>query len=273
MGNMKIQFESTTDCNASCTFCPRYDMTRPRGEMSDGLFHKIVREGQEFDHAYYHPYLNGEPFVFPRIWEWLDYMEALGLEVHLSTNAELMDVGRLVKYKCIHSVGCSINAATKETYDQVVRGPDYDRVVANVDELIEKAPFKVMVSMVVVEENKHEVGLFRRRWGRRAGLGEFKNWTGDRRNGLERTGKRIPCWGLHRTMNILWDGRVVACCMDYDGKLVLGDVNQHSLIEIYHRANWVRKRNRELDFSLPSCKECNHNIEPERKFWHKFLED
>jgi len=41
---MKIQFESSTRCNANCSFCPNSDITRPRGEMSDELFHKIIQE-------------------------------------------------------------------------------------------------------------------------------------------------------------------------------------------------------------------------------------
>ena len=65
---MKIQFESSTACNAKCTFCPRYDMTRPKGEMSDELFYKIIKEGKEIKDSVFIPFLNGEPFVFPRIW-------------------------------------------------------------------------------------------------------------------------------------------------------------------------------------------------------------
>lgn len=69
---LKIQFESTTKRNAKCKFCPRYDMTRPQGEMSDELFHKIIEEGKKFRKAHFVPFLNGEPFVFSRIWGWLD---------------------------------------------------------------------------------------------------------------------------------------------------------------------------------------------------------
>ena len=92
-------------------------MTRPRGEMSDELFRKIIKDGKNIRKSFFVPFLNGEPFVFPRIWEWLDYMEAEEVRVHIYTNAELMDVGRLLKYRNISCICCGINAASKETYD------------------------------------------------------------------------------------------------------------------------------------------------------------
>lgn len=230
--------------------------------MSDELFHKIIKEGKEIRHSFFVPFLNGEPFIFPRIWEWLDYMVAENVRLHLYTNAEFMDVDRLVKYSNsnVRLVCCSVNAATKETYDKVVRGPNYDIVKAKVEDLIKKAPFRVFVSMVIVDENQHEVEEFTRQWGERAIFGEFKNWGGARHDKLEKTGTRVPCWALLNTMSILWDGRVVPCCLDYDGKLILGDVNVRTLTEIWHDSQWLRNRHRRLDFTVPLCRDCNQNI-------------
>lgn len=257
---MKIQFESSTACNANCTFCPNNDITRPKGQMSDELFHKIIKEGKEIRHSYFIPFLNGEPFIFPRIWKWLDYMRDEGVKVQLTTNAGFVDVDRLVKYDNIRVVHCSVNAVTKETHDKVVRGPDYDTVKSNVEDLIKKASFPVYVSMVVVDANQHEAKEFMRLWGKRGVLGEFKNWGGGRHDKLEKTGKRIPCISLINTITILWDGRVVPCCLDFDGKLILGDVNKQTLTEIRHNSKWLRDRHKKLDFSMVPCRDCNQNI-------------
>jgi radical SAM protein with 4Fe4S-binding SPASM domain len=257
---VKIQFESSTACNAKCTFCPRYDMTRPRGEMSDKLFHKIIKDGQAMRNSFFVPFLNGEPFVFPRIWEWLDYLAAAQARVHIYTNAEYVDVGKLVSYPNISLICCSVNAATKTTYDSIMRGPDYNVVTNNVRELIKRAKCKVFSSMVIVDENQHETDLFRTTWGDHTVFGEFRNWTGDRHCTIERTGIRKPCWAVLNTMSILWDGRVVPCCMDYDGKLILGDVNRHTLTEIWHQSYWIRKKSRRLEFNIEPCANCNYNV-------------
>lgn len=257
---MKIQFESSTTCNAKCTFCPRYDMTRPMGEMSDELFHKIIKESKIFRNPEIVPFLNGEPFVFFRIWEWLDYMRDNECRVYLFTNAELIDVDRIIKYPNIRYVCCSINAATKETHSAIMRGPNYEVVEAKVQELIKKASFPIYVSMVEVERNQHEVESFREKWGKRVTHGEFKNWGGARHDKLEKAGVRKPCLALLRTITILWDGRVVPCCMDYNGQLILGDANTQTLSEILINSKWLRKRHMKLDFNMIPCKDCNHNI-------------
>ena len=257
---MKIQFESSTSCNAKCTFCPRYDMTRPRGEMSDELFHKIIKDGKAMNNSFFVPFLNGEPFIFPRIWEWLDYMRDEKCKVHLYTNAEFIDVDRIIKYPNIRLICCSVNAATKETYDKIMRGPNFEKVIANVKDLIKKAPFPIYVSMVITSDNEQEVEAFKKQWGKNHIFGEFKNWGGARHDKIEKTGTRKPCYAACKTMSILWDGRVVPCCMDYDGKQILGDANKQTLTEIWHQSKWIRDKHRSLDFDITPCRDCNHNI-------------
>ena len=257
---MKIQFEATTACNARCTFCPRYDMTRPRGEMTDELFHKIIKESKQFRSPEIVPFLNGEPFIFPRIWEWLDYMEKEGCRVYLFTNAEFIDVDRIIKYKNIRYVCCSINATTEETHSKIMRGPKFDTVVKNVEDLIKKAAFRVYVSMVEVEVNQHEVESFKEKWGDNAVFGEFKNWGGGRHDKLEKTGEKIPCVSLMKSITILWDGRVATCCLDYDGKLILGDANTQTLPEIWRATRWLRAEHNKLNFDMIPCRDCNQNI-------------
>ncbi len=257
---MKIQFEASTACNAKCTFCPRYDMTRPKGEMSDELFHKIIQESKDFRKPEIVPFLNGEPFIFPRIWEWLDYMQKEDCRVYLFTNAEFIDVDRIVKYKNIRYVCCSINATTKETHKNITQISDYERVIKNVKELILKASFKVYVSMVETSDNKHEVEDFKKMWGERAMIGEFKNWGGARHDPLEKTGERKPCISLLRALTILWDGRATVCCMDYDGKLIVGDANKQTLSELLIEYKKLHKKHYKLDFGYDPCEKCNQNI-------------
>lgn len=256
---MKINIESSTSCNAKCTFCPRYEMTRPMGEMSDKLFHKIIKEGKEMGVRHFSPFMNGEPFVFSKIWQWLDYMEKEGVGVSLYTNAEFVDVDRLVKYKNIRYVNCSVNAATKETYDKIMRGPDYKRVLKNVQELFKKAPFTVRASFIKNELNIHEIDDFRRMF-KRVKIEQFDDWTGDRHSKYERKGQKIPCYVLLKQMFILWDGRVVPCCMDYNAKMVLGDANKQHLKDIWDSNQWMHDKHLNLDFNIPICKSCNYNV-------------
>ena len=45
---------------------------------------------------------------------------------------------------------------------------------------------------------------------------------------------RPPCYYLWKSFVIQWNGEVVPCCRDYDSKIVLGDVNKQTLLEIWN---------------------------------------
>jgi len=237
-------------------------MIRKGGQMSDKLFYKIIKEGKELKASIYYPFMNGEPFVFPRIWEWLDYMEKENVNVALHTNAEYLDVDRLVKYKNISYVYCSLHAATRETYNRVVRGPNYEVVKNNISELLQKAPFKVRVSFVPTEDNIDDLKLFESQYKKNVrAVGRFANWTGARHSTLEKSGPRVACKTVFVHMYILWDGRVVPCCLDYEGRQILGDANKQTLKEIWNSSGWFRDKHKKGEFSeIPICKNCNYNV-------------
>lgn len=260
---MRIQFESSTACNAGCSFCPRIDMTRTMGMMSDELFRKIIKEGKEMGAKYYLPFLNGEPFLFPKIYDWIGYMEKEGVRVVLYTNAELIDVDRLLKYSNIRYINCSLNAATEETHKKIMRFPNFERVNKNVEDLIKNAYFSVTVSMAVSAENAHEEEMFRNKWGKRASVSRvfsWPSWSGNKGRALERGIRKIPCDHMLKNVIILWDGRVSLCCLDYDGKVILGNLNNESLKDIIvNKLDPIRRRHLALDFDMPLCKSCNKN--------------
>jgi len=258
----RIQIESSMVCNSHCTFCPR-DFTRPKGEMSDELFYKIVKEGKEIGVTSFLPFLNGEPFAFPRLFRWLEHLDSQGAKSHIYTNASLMTkekVDDLIKYKCIDYVYCSFNGATKHTYEKVM-GLDYERTKENIYYLLSVAPFRVRVGMVLIDETIPEIEMFKKLWGKRAKLPKFVNWAGVKHDGAEWTNTRIPCRQVRHHMTVLWDGRVCLCCFDYDGKVILGDLNKQSIREVWKSIKPIRDRHYKLDFDMPLCKTCNFNIE------------
>ena len=256
-----IQFETTTHCNARCSFCPRYEMTRPMGMMKEELFKKIITQGKQMGYKYYYPFLNGEPFIFPKFYEWLDYMEKEGVFVAIYTNAELMDVDRILKYKNIFHINCSVNAATKETHEKIMRGPNFDRVVKNVEDLIARHSdnMRITVGMVPSPEVEHEIDLFKKKWGKYANIPPYANWTGARPEEKKNTKVRRHCRRIFNKITILWDGRVNLCCMDYDGKLIFGDLNKEDLWDIEKKKDWIKKLHKQNIYTMVPCNTCNYN--------------
>jgi radical SAM protein with 4Fe4S-binding SPASM domain len=242
-------------------------MMRDRGIMSDDLFHRIIKEGKELRTKLFFPFLNGEPFLHPKVFEWLDYMEAEGAPFCLFTNASLLNkekIDKLITYKCLRYMMCSINAATKETHEKVMGLKNFDTVVENVRYLLEKAPFKVVASFVLVNDNKHEARQFSRMWRGHNHMNSFTNWGGCWHDPMEMTGEKGPCNHLLSNVFILWDGKVNLCCMDYDGRVILGDINKQSIEEVWNSMETLRIRHQNLDFDMELCRDCNVICKRER---------
>jgi radical SAM protein with 4Fe4S-binding SPASM domain len=61
-------------------------------------------------------------------------------------------------------------------------------------------------------------------------------------------------------LQILWNGDVVPCCYDFDGRMVLGNLRQQSIAEIWNGAAYgkLRRADEALDFSAyPICQVCD----------------
>ena len=71
--------------------------------------------------------------------------------------------------------------------------------------------------------------------------------------------KRHPCYELWKRVTILYDGRVVPCCFDFDGELVLGDLKEQSLKEIWNGKKMKNLRRLHLEGKINPinlCREC-----------------
>lgn len=62
------------------------------------------------------------------------------------------------------------------------------------------------------------------------------------------------------SMSVLWDGRVVTCCMDSNGVQVIGDLNSQSVQDVWNGPvlAGVRDNFRKLDYGkYPVCLSCD----------------
>ncbi len=57
---------------------------------------------------------------------------------------------------------------------------------------------------------------------------------------------------------MLWDGRVSLCCADFDGKTILGDLNTHSIAEVWNAEPYRKVRREHLESGGPDiCRACD----------------
>lgn len=72
--------------------------------------------------------------------------------------------------------------------------------------------------------------------------------------------KRCACSHLDKYYLILWNGKVNACCVDFNANLIMGDINENSSEEIWTGREYIsfRRANEKVDYkNYPICLNCD----------------
>jgi len=278
----KVQIETTNACNARCLMCPLKIMQRSVGYMEMGLFKKIIDEisHQKLRRLILH--IMGEPLLHPQIFEMVKYIKQKNpkQEVEFSTNASLLDTK--MSEKVIESgldiINLSVDASTKEVYEKVRINLDYDTTMINIRrflELLEKSEGKkplAKIQLIKLPENQNEWENFRKEWEEFAKnrsyinlyIKEMGDWAGYLKKERSR-GKnfyiKACCDAPFDSLDIFWNGDCSFCCLDYDGKLLVGNVKNKSIKEIWkgNKINAYRDKFIKNKYSnIPLCSMCEN---------------
>ena len=266
-----ILVETTLRCPADCVFCPNKKITGRPEDMPWELFRQIVDECRDRGVEEYHPFINGEPLASPYLEDALAYIRRVLPEaaVHIYTNGYLLDnsTGEMLLRNNVSEVHFSIDGVSKNVYEQHRRGLVYERVMSNVMGFLarlQKHSTRVgtRVVMTMTPDNETEVAAFRQLW---EGLVDIVDVIpcdgrgGEGRLPAYRDARKMGCFHVNYRAYILTDGSVVACCKDWAGYSVLGNVKDSSLESIW---NSVEYRQLRLDVShgvfanFEVCRRC-----------------
>lgn len=242
-----IQIELNNSCNAHCKMCNIPNMTRKKGMMSDELFLKIVKEANDLGVQYITPFLHGEPFLRK------DFVDKLRLinefapkaRITIFTNASLLTdeiIYELRDIKNIEQLVFSFPGGNKEIYE-CVTGLNFELTVKNIKKAFEVLDgFNVRISMPKFEGNKSSEWDFFELWKNYpCSTYETYNYLADVKDTLSEDCYE-QCDRAFRSMTILFDGRVCLCCMDSDGKHIMGDVYRDHMVDVWNNSNYMELR-------------------------------
>jgi radical SAM protein with 4Fe4S-binding SPASM domain len=253
--------------------CPYPFLKRPKGEMELKIFTKIVDEvAEKSPNSRFWVAILGEPLLGKNLVTMLRYARDKGLKhINLNTNAtfltpemtsQLLDCG-------IENLHVSLDATTKETYNKIRIGGDFEASARNLEFfLVEKKKrginsLNAIAQMIIMDQNESEVEEFKQYWLSRGavvkvrlkmGWGEAVTPEDLKTAALKRD---FPCAWLLRSVSIHWDGSFAQCDADYEGKYSPGDIKTQTIKEIWD--NELAKRRKAtlaLDFTQPPCDTC-----------------
>ncbi len=270
-----LDVEPASACNLRCIMCPQSfpDQKFSRGLIELDLYHKIIDEGSERGAFSLKLHWRGEPILHPNIVDMVSYAKDKGfIDVWITTNGLTLDekMSNGLIDAGLDRMAFSIDGVTKETYEKIRKGSDFESVIKNTEKFIElrnkrglKKPY-IDVRIVVMKENKHEVEVFKKKWSKVAEFIAVKDYSnrGDSEDrGIYKYVKvgRVCCPEPFSRLVIGYDGTVMMCCADWTQKIPLGNVKDQSLYEIWH-GETLRKikelhRQRRLD-EIVACKDC-----------------
>lgn len=240
----KIYVEISNLCNLSCAFCP--GTKRSPGRMTPDGFAKLLPKLRPYtDFLYFH--IMGEPLCHPHLAEFLEMAHKQDFRVILTTNGTLLSKQQemLLSAPGLHKINISLHAF--EANDLAVPFEEY---LADCFQFGKAAEGKKLVVyrlwnkggadakneeiLSAMEKAFPEPWVVESRGTRIADrvfleYGEKFDWPD---LGAPEGSEKMFCYGLRDQLGVLWDGRVVPCCLDHEGDLALGNLFDQDMEEI-----------------------------------------
>lgn len=253
-----LRVETTNRCNYNCSFCPHDRMTRAIGNMSIELFKKIMKEAANVGIKNIDIRNFGEPLLDNGLEEKISIAKQYGMDyIILTTNASLLTKDRYVSLANAGLDHISISLSPKKEY-MLTRQKSFEIVWANLldlEPIRNKIPVTVHIIATEISTEK-EILLLERdltRIGYKWVRDFIHNWAEGDRIQHDKACKRL--WD---TITIYWDGKVPLCCLDYDGKHILGDLNKKSMSDVINSEEYMVVREQHINHKYPLlCETCN----------------
>lgn len=265
----EVIFEIQAICNAACTFCVYPTMERKGDKMSDELIDKVINDLKAIPKELpftISPFKVSDPFLDKRIFSVCEKInhELPNAKLRLFTNGSPLTekiVDEIAEIKNVVHLWISLNEYEKEAYENTMKLP-FDKTIEKLNVLHKRVENGYSHSVVIsrVCDNSVEDAKFKAFLAQHYPLFECmligrSDWAGQVEIG---NSKAVPPTGCSRwyEINIMASGKVALCCMDGEGKHVIGDVNQQSVLEIYNSHDY--KKMRQYTFSrLAAAAPCD----------------
>ena len=237
-----VEMETVNRCNNDCPFCPvnRHNDTRKAAKMDENLFKSII---DQLAHINYSGYLslfsNNEPLLDNRIFDFIDYAKKrLPNATHaLYTNGTLMDKEKFLR------LTRSLDSLIIDNYD------DDFQIMPNIQEILDSdipKDFTCNVNIPLRKKNQ----ILNTRGGK----------APNRINEENKFNAYSACNLPFSQMIIRPDGTLGKCCNDPLSDMILGDLNNQTLLEAWYGKNYQELR-KEMYYNgrnrISGCEHCD----------------
>ena len=243
--------------------------------MEPRIYEQVVDECAKWHLDFVRITADGEPLLHKKIYDMMAYSsDKLSCPVGLTTNGSALQekFAQKVIDTGLSVIDFSLDALTKETFEVVRAGLNYDQVTNNVLEFLkvrkaQGADLKIMVSFVNQKENNHELEAFKAYWTDKVDnvlireMHENVNLISVRDHNNEAVKPhRWPCPHWFRRVVINYDGNIKGCPIDWMNDSIYQTLDKTSIFDAWHSDFYVDYRMQNLNNVYAEgsiCGPCN----------------
>ncbi|MBC7742579.1 MAG: radical SAM protein [Bdellovibrionaceae bacterium] len=281
----KVNIEISNICNLQCSFCP--EVIRTKKLMSLELFKRIIAEVAPLtEQVCFH--LMGEPLVHPQLTEFVNVCHEQQVKIFLVSNGVLLkeNLAELLLHPAFRQVNFSLHSFFDNYPD---RDPDIylekifkfsEKALStrpdlyinyrlwnlndprgsstNNNNMLQKISERFQIKFegaIDVSRNRNKSINIKNRLYLHYDT-EFI-WPSTE---LPILGTVGSCYGLSSHIGLLVDGTVVPCCLDKEGNIPLGQIQEQSLLDILasERAQNILKGFKQKKLIENLCQRCQY---------------
>jgi radical SAM protein with 4Fe4S-binding SPASM domain len=270
-----VDLDTINQCNARCVMCGIDFSKRQRQTMPPALFEKIVADlaGHTDTVERVGLEVNCEPLLDPMLEDKIARLKEVGIQqTYISTNGSLLspERSRRLLEAGLDVIYISIDSLRAETFERIRRGLFFDEVYRNTLEFIRlkqeiRPSGTLRIFMVLQQANRDEADSFAEHWqsilvsGDEVVVSRAYNWGRAQGVALPAENSVIdtsPCIALWSSLVIAVNGDVHLCCCDADGEIVLGNLGEQSIADIWGGAKLQAIREQHLSGQRDSLRLC-----------------
>ncbi len=282
---IQVDLELADNCNYRCLECPISDglVGRKIYKLSDEDIDLVLKSSAKKGAlALKLNYINEPMLDIERLLKTAEKAYKYGfVDIYFTTNGSLLTYKnsmKLIESKMISRIQVSLDAFTKETYNKIRRGGNFEKVKKHIQDFIELRKTydtfwpKIRVSFLTLPENKHETKLFYDYWN------EIVDAVALQSSVLKPNSKREDntksydklrtsyCPNPFRQLVVRADKSVLPCCSFWGDQMKLGTLKDDlSLGDLFNskKMNSIRNSFKNKDKKLISyCEQCLSSCDP-----------
>ena len=257
-----LDVELTNLCNFNCRFCPTGTkaMNRMRGSMPDNVADAVAYNVKKYKIAGVRFIRWGEPTLHKKYIEIMQKIKEAGALIHINTNGSLLDKNQIKKLLDMHldSIKFSFQGADEGTYNEMRKGGDYKKLLDTIHMFHDmrgnlEYPF-IQISTTLTGETAEQIKNFKHDVENycdyyNVGYTQLNHLNVDIMKIDEKEKDKIRelqkhemlhhkyrpiCAEAFDKLSINWNGDVTLCCSDYDNFMIVGNILDNDIKEIFN---------------------------------------